>query len=163
MNWKNKIHPQTRAAAFTLMEVLMALVIFAMVAVVLGSAYLNILNSYETVSRSMQINEDFAFARQIVLTEPDRKKLEEGGEFETVNNRRTRWGVEIESTTMADVFKVTFTCEINDPARPQPDKLVQTFTVLRPTWVIDAVERGKLKEDAKTRILEIQQKQKQQQ
>jgi general secretion pathway protein I len=163
MNWKDTVRPQAGAAAFTLMEVLVALVIFAMAAVVLGSTYLNILNSYETVSRSMQVNEDFAFARQIVLTEPDRKKLEEGGEFETVNNRRTRWSVEIESTTIADVFKVTFTCEINDPTRPQADKLVQTFTVLRPTWVIDAVERGKLKEEAKTRILEIQQKKQQQQ
>jgi general secretion pathway protein I len=161
MNWKSQIRPRKRAAAFTLMEVLMALVIFAMVAVVLGSAYLNVLNSYETVSRSLKINEDFAFARQIVLTEPDRKKLEEGGEFETADNRRLRWGVEIESTTVADVFKVTFTCEIPDPERKEPDKLVQTFTVLRPTWVIDATERSKLKEDAKTRILEIQQKKQQ--
>lgn len=162
MNCQRPVRLKSPAAAFTLLEVLMALVIFAMAAVVLGSAYLNVLNSYETVSRSMQVNEDFAFARQIVLTEPDRKKLEEGGEFETVNNRRTRWGVEIESTTMADVFKVTFTAEINDPARAQPDKVVQTFTVLRPTWVIDAAERGKLKEEAKTRIMEIQQKRQQQ-
>jgi general secretion pathway protein I len=161
MNWKSKIRSPRHAAAFTLMEVLMALVIFAMAAVVLGSAYLNVLNSYETVSRSLQVNEDFAFARQIVLTEPDRKKLEDGGEFETVGNRHARWGVEIESTTIADVFKVTFSCEISDPERPEPDKLKQTFTVLRPTWVIDAAERGKLKEDAKARILEIQQKKQQ--
>jgi general secretion pathway protein I len=150
-----------QVVAFTLMEVLVALCIFAMVAVVLGSSYLNVLNTYEAVSRGLVVNEDFAFARQLVLNEPDRTKLEQGGEFETVSNRRARWSVEIESTGVADVFKVAFTCEIADPTGTTPDKTVQTFTVLRPTWVIDAAERSKLKEEAKTRILEIQGKKQQ--
>lgn len=150
-----------RLLGFTLLEVLVALTIFAMAAVMLGSSYLNVLNSYEVVSRGVQINEDFAFARQQVLNEPDRKKVEEGGEFETAGARRAKWNVEIESTGVADVFRVAFTCEIADPNRPEPERQVQTFLLLRPTWVIDPGERGKLKEDAKTRILEIQGKQKQ--
>ncbi|MSU47858.1 MAG: prepilin-type N-terminal cleavage/methylation domain-containing protein [Opitutus sp.] len=144
------------SSAFTLIEVLVALVIFAMVVVVLGSAYLNVLISYEVVKRGTLINEDFAFARQQVLAEPDRKKLEEGGEFDTAGGRRAKWSVEIESSPVADVYKVTFTCEIADPTRSEPDRKVESFMVLRPTWVIDAGERGKLKEDAKTRILELQ-------
>ena len=146
--------------AFTLLEVLVALCIFAMAVVVLGSAYMNVLNTYEVVSRGMQINEDFAFARQQVLNEPDRKKLEQGGEFDTANGRRVRWSVDIQSSTVADVYQVTFTCEVSDPARPEPDKQVQTFMLLRPTWVIDPAERSKLKEDAKARILEFQEKMK---
>ena len=51
---------------------------------------------------------------------------------------------------------MAFTCEISDPARQEPDRVTQSFLVMRPTWVIDAAERGKLKEDAKTRILELQ-------
>jgi general secretion pathway protein I len=141
---------------FTLVEVLVALCIFAMAAVVLGSAYLNVLNSYEVVTRGTEINEDFAFARQQVLTEPDPKTLEQGGEFETANGNHARWSAEIEPTTIADVYKVNFTCELSSPARPEPDKQVQSFMVLRPTWVTDPAERGKLKEDAKARILEIQ-------
>ena len=43
-------------------------------------------------------------------------------------------------------------------ALTKPEKLVQSFTLLRPTWVIDVAERGKLKEDAKKRILEFQTK-----
>jgi general secretion pathway protein I len=129
-----------------------------MAAVMLASAYLNVLNAYEVVARGVQVNEDFAFARQQVLYEPDRKKVEEGGEFETSGGRRAKWKAEIESTTVADVFKVTFTCELADPARPEPQRQEQSFLLLRPTWVDDAAERGKLKEEAKTRILEIQQK-----
>lgn len=147
------------ARAFTLMEVLVALTIFAMAAVVLGSSYVNVLNGYEIVARGVQIGEDFAFARQLVLTETDRKKVEEGGDFETAGGRRAKWSVEIVSTNLPEVFKVDFTCEIADPARLEPERLVQTFTVLRPTWVTDAAERGKLKEDVKTRILELQGKQ----
>lgn len=145
-----------RTRAFTLLEVLMAMALFAMAAVMLASAYLNVLNSYETAGRAAQLNEDFAFARQLVLNEPDRKKVEEGGEFATAAGHRARWSVEIASTNVADVFRVAFTCEISDPARPEPDRVTQGFLVLRPTWVIDAAERGKLKEDAKTRILELQ-------
>lgn len=142
--------------AFTLIEVLVALCVFAMAVVVLGAAYLNVLIGYETVARGTQVNEDFAFARQLVLREPDREKLEQGGEFETAGGRRAAWSVEITSTTVPNVFNVAFTCELNDPTRTQPDKLTQTFTVLRPTWVIDTAERDQLKAEIKTRIYELQ-------
>jgi general secretion pathway protein I len=145
-----------RHRGFTLLEVLVALMIFSMVAVVLGSSYLNILNSYEAVNRGVQIGEDFAFARQLVLTEPDREKLEQGGEFETSGGRRAAWTVEIQSTNLPDLFDVTFTCEINDPTRNEPERVVQTFRLFRPTWSTDAAERGKLKEDVKARIYELQ-------
>ena len=74
----------------------------------------------------------------------------------TAAGHRARWSVEIASTNVADVFRVAFNCEISDPARQEPDRVTQSFLVMRPTWVIDAAERGKLKEEAKTRILELQ-------
>jgi general secretion pathway protein I len=151
----------TSVYGFTLIEVLVALVIFAMVAVVLGASYLNVLNSYEVVARGMQVNEDFAFARQLVLREPDRLKLEQGGEFETAGSRHAKWTVEIVSTAIPNVFNVAFTCEITDPARPQPEKVVQNFTLLRPTWSTDPAELGKLKADVKARIFELQGKKQQ--
>jgi general secretion pathway protein I len=153
-------HPDMARRGFTLLEVLVALCIFAMAVVVLGSAYLNILTSYEVVSRGVQTNEDFAFARQIVLSEPDRKKIEEGGEFEASGGRQVKWTAEIESSTVADVYRVTFSCEIASADMGQPQRQTETFMLLRPTWVIDPGERGKLKEDAKTRIMELQGKKK---
>lgn len=142
--------------AFTLIEVLVALSIFALAAVVLGSSYLNVLTAYEVLSRGMQVNEDFAFARQLILREPDRQKLEQGGEFETAGGNRAKWSVEITSTSVPNVFNVAFTSEISDSTGTRPTKLAQQFTVLRPTWVIDVAERDKLKADIKTRIYELQ-------
>lgn len=134
----------------------MALVIFALAAVVLGSAYVNVLNGYEVAARGMVRNEDFAHARQQVLAEPDRLKVEEGGDFETVDGRQAQWRAEITSTNTADLFHVAFTCEISAPGQTEPLQVVENFVLLRPTWSIDPGERDKLKEDAKTRILELQ-------
>lgn len=140
---------------FTLLEVLVALMIFALAAVVLGSAYVNVLNSYMIAARSNQTEEDVAFARAQLLAEPDRKLVEEGGDFESTNNRRVKWTATIVSTTINDLFTVTFVCEITDPAIPDPEKVTQTFTILRPTWS-DPVERGKLLLDVQNRIAELQ-------
>lgn len=156
MNRLGRIEPAGGRCGFTLVEVLVALVIFAMTAVVLGASYLNVLNSYEAVARGLRVNEDFAFARQLVLTEPDRKKVLEGGEFESTSGTRFKWSAEISSTAVPNVFNVAFACESTDGANPTPIRQTQTFTVLRPTWVEDIAERDKLKADMKTRIYELQ-------
>ena len=67
-----------------------------------------------------------------------------------------KWAVEILPTATADLFTVNFTCTIGALGEPEPQKTVQTFMLLRPTWSIDAGERSKLRENAKTRILELQ-------
>ncbi len=142
--------------AFTLVEVLMAIAIFALSAIILASAYVNVLNSYLLVERGAQSGADLSFARAQVLSEPDRKKLEQGGEFDTTDGRHAKWNVEITSTSTADLFNVSFTCTITAVGEPELQKTVQTFMLLRPTWSIDPAERAKLRQDAKNRILEMQ-------
>lgn len=142
---------------FTLLEVLAALMIFSVAAVVLASSYLNVLLSYEAVSRGAQVGEDFAFARQMLITQSDRKKVEEGGDFQTANGRRVTWRAEVQATEVPDVYQVAFTCEIEETGKPEPDKLTQVFRVLRPTWsAADPGEQGKIKDAMKTRIAELQ-------
>ncbi len=157
----SRIRKGSARRGFTLLEVLVALSVFALAAVVLGMSYLNVLIGYEVVARGTTINEDFAFARQLVLREPDRKKLEEGGEFETARGARGRWSVDITTTTMPDVYRVAFTCALSELTRPEPEKSTQTLFVLRPTWVVDPAERDKIKTDVKQRIYELQGKRKQ--
>ncbi len=145
-------------AGFTLVEVLMAILILALSATILASAYLNVLNAYAVVERGAQADADVNFARAQVLLEPDRKKLEKGGEFDTTDGRHVKWEVDILPTATADLFTVTFTCTSGALAEAEPQKTVQTFMLLRPTWSIDAAERSKLREEAKKRITEMQAK-----
>lgn len=141
---------------FTLLEVLMALMIFALAAAVLGASYVGVLSAYHQANRGMEANHDFAFARRQVLTEPDRKKLEKGGDFDTADGRKATWSVDISSTTLPDVFAVTFNCELAGAAATQPERYAETFTVLRPTWVVDAGEQAKLRAEVRRRIDELQ-------
>ncbi len=141
--------------AFTLLEVLVALAIFALAAIVLGAAYANVLISYADLNRVDERHEDVRFARAALLAEADREKAEEGAEFESGEGRRVRWRAEIEPTNVADLFAVTFVCEVADPAELRPREIVQTFRLLRPTWS-DAAERETLRAEARDRILEYQ-------
>ena len=127
-------------------------------AVAIFGTLLSLLNAYAIVERGAQADADVSFARAQVLTEPDRKKLEKGGEFDTTDGRHVKWEVEIVQTGTADLFSVTFTCTSGALAEAEPAKVVQKFMLLRPTWSIDAAERAKLREDTKKRITEMQAK-----
>jgi general secretion pathway protein I len=141
--------------AFTLVEVLVALAIFVMMAIVLGSAYLNVLNAYELAARSAQRDEDVRFARATLLAEADRDKAEEGGEFTGENGRKVAWRATIEQAPVADLFEVTFRCELNAPEMKKPEVVEEVFRLLRPTWS-EAAERDKLRAAARTRIMKLQ-------
>lgn len=142
-------------AGFTLIEVMVALLIFTLAAVVLGGSYVNVLNSYFIMGASVRAADDVMFARAALLSEPDRDKAEEGGEFTRSDRRRVRWKATIEPTNVADLFTVAFHCEVDDPERPKPTTTEQTFRLLRPTWS-KSDERAKLREEAKQRIIEAQ-------
>jgi general secretion pathway protein I len=141
--------------AFTLLEVLVALAIFAMSAVVLGATYVNALNAYQAAGRRNVYDADLRFVRAALLTEPDREKAEAGGDLDLGGDKRAHWQADIVSTETVDLFSVTWSCTIADPERRQPFRVSQTFLLLRPTWS-DPVERSALIEKVKQRILELQ-------
>jgi general secretion pathway protein I len=142
---------------FTLIEVLVALAIFMMMAVVLGMTYINILNAYEIASQSVMRDDDVRFARAALMAEADREIVERGADFDGGNGRRVQWKAVIEPTNTADLFAVTFTCEITSPEYPKPVVTEETFRLLRPTWS-EPADRDKLRAEAKTRIAELRQK-----
>jgi general secretion pathway protein I len=147
----------TMRRGFTLLEVLVALAIFALAAVVLGSAYINVLNAYEVARRAARSDVDVKFARAALLAEADVDKAAQGGDFDSADGRHVRWTATIEPTTVADLFSVTFECECTGPDLPGPQRTKQVFRVLRPTWS-QAADRTTLRANAKDRIVKIQEK-----
>src|SRR4051812_45954159 len=107
-------------AGFTLIEVLVSLAIFALAAVVLGATYVNVMGGYAAVAKMNEHEQDLQFVRTTALLgEPDRKLVEAGGELALPDNRTAHWEAQVEETTVANLFRVNFHCEIRDPTRPQ--------------------------------------------
>jgi general secretion pathway protein I len=136
---------------FTLIEVLVALAIFALAAVVLGGAYVNVLTSYDAVSRRQEHEQDLRLVRALVLAEPDRKIVEEGGTLTLPGNRTAAWTAQLEETTVADLFRVAFRCEIRDSGSGAPWEREEVFLLLRPTWS-DPAERDRLRQESLKRL-----------
>lgn len=135
----------------------MALMIFGLTAVVMGGAYLNVLNSYEAAQRSNKNDGEVSFARSQLLAIADLQTAQTGAEFDD-GDRHVKWTSEIEPTTTTDLFTVTFTCVISDPSASGPRTVVETFMLMRPTWS-DPTERTTLRQNAATRIALVQGKQ----
>jgi len=128
----------------------MALIIFALTAVVLGSAYMNVLNSYEVARKANATDSDVWFARSQLLSQADLQSAEDGAEFDD-GDRHIKWTAEIEPTDTTDLFAVTFSCTITENAAPQPPKLAETFMLTRPTWS-DPTARSTMRQNAANRI-----------
>lgn len=123
-----------RARAFTLIEVLVSLGIVAMAAVVLGTAYVNVLFSYHGMQGREAEESDAAHARTMVLSEPQRAVVEDGGHMERPTGGTMRWRVDIEETTQADLFWVALEIEFVPASSAPPRLRREYFHVLRPTW-----------------------------
>jgi len=140
-----------------MIEVLVALMIFGLTAVVMGSAYLNVLNSYEAAERSNRNETEVGFARSQLLVVADLQAAQSGSEFDD-GDRHVKWTAEAEPTSTTDLFTVTFTCVITDPAAPAPRTVTETFMLLRPTWS-DPTARTTLRQNSASRIALAQGKQ----
>ena len=138
--------------AFTLIEVLVSLAIFALAAVVLSAAYLNIISSYSEMGGRQQAEEDWKWLRLSVLSEPDRKKVEDGGRLALQNGQQLVWSATIESTDVADLFRVNLKAETAQTTGPEAWQRSQTVQLLRPTWS-DPAERDKLRDITRQRLL----------
>jgi len=140
---------------FTILEVLIALAIFAGAAVLLGATYLNVLSGYALIEHEGDYQNEVKFARAVLLAEPDLDTALKGGEFEAAGGRHVSWKATVDPTEEADLFTVTFDCEITANELKHPVHTTDIFRLLRPTWSkVD--ERDKLRSATRTRILKLQ-------
>lgn len=140
-----------RARAFTILEVLAALAIFAMAAIVMGAAYVNVLLGYAHAERATKVDADLRFAREILFRQPDLEEVEDGDEFETADGRRVIWRAIVEPTLVADLFEVEFEVEMIDGHTGESEVVKERFRLLRPTWSEDD-DRDKLRLESRDEI-----------
>lgn len=123
-----------RAAAFTLIEVLVSLALLALAAVVLGAAYANTLEAHRAAAQRAGLGQPLEFLREAVLLEPDRLKVEAGGDIILPGNRRLRWSAEVGETAVPDLFLVVVTGTAETEAGRGTEEFAQSLHLLRPTW-----------------------------
>jgi len=146
-----------RSRGFTLIEVMVALMIVFVAGMALTAAYVNVLNAYAIVGKATEKAEDVRFARAQLLAEADRTKAEEGANFDLPDGGHATWKATIDPTDIADLFTVTFTCDITGTDKASTGTTTETFMLMRPTWS-DGDEATKLRDQVKQRITDFNQK-----
>jgi len=136
---------------FTLIEVLVSLAIFALAAVVLSVAYLNIIGSYRGLGERQQSEEDWKWLRSVVLVEPDREIVEQGGRLSLPDGRQVTWTAKIESAGVADLFRLTLEAESAGTGGREGWNRREAVQLLRPAWS-DPAERDRLRDQTRQRI-----------
>jgi general secretion pathway protein I len=141
---------------FTLLEVLIAMAIFAMGAIVLIASYINVLNSYHAASQGLQGDPELAFCRNELMQIPDLTTAQTGDEYDSPDLPPThvKWTATITPTTGMDVFNVVMTVT-ETPAGQETKTITDTFTILRPTWS-DPTDKTALRQTNQAAILTMQ-------
>lgn len=137
--------------AFTLVEVLISLAMFALAAVSLGAAYTNVILSRQALRVNEVAVDDLARARAALLETVNYDDVTTGGEIHLPGDRLATWKGEIEATPVSDLFSVTLTVEIQNADGTDAKPLTETRLLLRPSWSVPS-DRQKIRDAAKQRL-----------
>ncbi|MBW7896017.1 MAG: prepilin-type N-terminal cleavage/methylation domain-containing protein [Opitutaceae bacterium] len=137
-------------AAFTLVEVLVSLALFALAAVALSAAYLNVIAAYRDKDEAQDRRIAVELVRIAALTEPDRDALERGGTVDLPDRQTATWSARIEPTTVADLFRVELRWRTS--GRSEEESHLQVM-LHRPAWS-EPGERDRLREASRQRLAE---------
>jgi len=145
-----------RARGFTLIEVIVALALFAVGATILAAAYVNVLNALDSVKGDQAFEQAIVLVRSQILQEPDREVIEDGDELPTARFGQAHWrAVVTPSETIADLFRVDLEITFDgSEERPEPRTVEQSLWVLRPDWS-EPTERDALRARTRERLQEL--------
>lgn len=142
-----------KARAFSLIEVLIALAVFAMASTYLMATFVNALQARERGLTPDFLYDDIKAVRMQLLLEPNREDAEDGGDYPTLHQGEARWEAEIEPTEVIDLFKVTLEISFSEPINEDGANYTEALYLLRPTWS-EADERSELLADKKEALLD---------
>lgn len=141
---------KTNKQGFTILEVLVAVVIFAGAATVLVSSYVNILSNFEASRLKANFDEELAYVRGELQAISDVEEAEDGLDFDMGNGVTGNWYSEIEMTEIPNLFTVNLFVDMRD-ADGERQQLDQIFYLLRPSWSeVEDVDRAR--EDLQERM-----------
>ena len=140
-----------RHRAFTLIEVLVALVIFAFSAVILASSYVNVLSAHEAALHRDEFAADRRMVREALWAEPSLDKVKAWNDLALPDDRSARWRATVTPAPVADLFDVALEVELTDGNGKRLPTVTENCRLLRPTWSQPA-DRDTLRAAARTKL-----------
>ena len=121
---------------FMLVEVLIALALFGLSAVILvDGAFVATRVAREMVD-TRELEQDLIWVRSQILRIADYEKFSEGGEIESLSMGGVSWETEVEMTDVLDLYKVVLRLEYegNEDYEIEAGERESAMYLLRPTW-----------------------------
>ena len=146
---------------FMLVEVLIALALFGLSAVILvDGAFVATRVAREMVD-TRELEQDLIWARSQILGISDYEKFSEGGDIEALSMGEVTWETEVEMTDVLDLYRVVLRLDYdgNDDYGVEPGTRESAMYLLRPTWGSHndfASDRGRLLDDRRTKMQDHQ-------
>ena len=136
---------------FSLLEILLALVVFGFGVVVLSAAYINVLEGIERVRTDRAFDQEMKWVREQVQAQTDLKEVEKGGQSSSPDFGKIQWDVVVDPTGIADLFHVSIHVKFEGSGEKKEREATQDFMALRPQWS-EPLDRDKLRAESKKRI-----------
>lgn len=132
--------PPLHLRGFTLAEVVVALTLFALTAVVITQAVLNAQDTYRRLSQIDPRDEALPYVRQAILSLTERSQVEEGGTVVTPQGLTGEWEAVLLPTQVLDLLLLRYTVEWKDNTG-QEAPVIREVYVFRPGWSDSAVRQ----------------------
>jgi type II secretory pathway pseudopilin PulG len=121
-------------SGFSLVETLVAIMIFILTVGVLAQSLSIALNAIANMEIKQGREHDYQFVRDQVLTISDTQSLSLGGDAQTPDAGDGHWTAETETTETPDLFQLSINISLDGANGVAPESSNETVYVLRPQW-----------------------------
>lgn len=144
-----------------MIEVLIALALFALSAVILVDGAFIASRVAREMKDTRELEQDLLWVRSEVLKIADYEKFSEGGELEALSMGGVGWEATVEMTEVLDLYKVVLRLEYegNEDYGIEPGERESSMYLLRPTWGNHrefSSDRTRLLDDRRRKMQEYQ-------
>jgi hypothetical protein len=146
---------------FMLVEVLIALALFGLSAVILvDGAFVATRVAREMVD-TRELEQDLIWARSQILGISDYEKFSEGGDIKALSMDEVTWETEVEMTDVLDLYRVVLRLDYdgNEDYGIEPGTRESAMYLFRPTWGSHSdfsSDRGRLLDDRRRKMQDHQ-------
>ncbi len=149
------------ARGFMLIEVLIALALFALSAVILVDGAFVASRVTREMKDTRELEQDLLWVRSEVLKIADYEEFSEGGEIEALAMGSVTWETSVEMTEVLDLYKVVLSLQYdgNEDYGIEGGERASAMYLFRPTWGNHSEfssDRTRLLDDRKRKMQEHQ-------